>query len=201
MVWTLKKRYSRGVAPANYRIVHLVIFYWYWYCMVLYCTALYCIVSYGILCYFMVPNSIARYCMLLRRWLRHAGCVSQDAIYFILSLQLIKCMSKGSLLSNDWIHFLRERSRKVEDWSPDLLKTQRIQSLFFSSTWSLSQVGTLMPWNIFINAKTVSYVRNQLLLLHFVTILLSDSIDYKSFSCISKEVICDLTHGSISSSS
>ena len=42
-------------APANYRVVHLVIFYWYWYwywyCMVFYCTALYCIVLYGILCY------------------------------------------------------------------------------------------------------------------------------------------------------
>merc|ERR1712018_761919 len=57
-------------APANYRVVHLVIFYWYWYwywyCMVLYCTALYCIVSYGILCYFiyLIPlHSIVRYCI------------------------------------------------------------------------------------------------------------------------------------------
>ena len=66
-------------APANYRVVHLVIFYWYWYCMVLYCTALYCIVSYGILCYLIVSNSIAQYCTLLRCWLRRAGCVSQDA--------------------------------------------------------------------------------------------------------------------------
>ena len=32
-----------------------------------------------------------------------------------------------------------------------------------------------MPWNIFINAKTVSYVRNQLLLLLLVTLLSSDT--------------------------
>ena len=32
-----------------------------------------------------------------------------------------------------------------------------------------------MPWNIFINAKTVSYVRNQLLLLLLVTLLSSGS--------------------------
>ena len=32
-----------------------------------------------------------------------------------------------------------------------------------------------MPWNIFINAKTVSYVRHKLLLLLFVTLLLSDT--------------------------
>ena len=67
--------------PTNYRVVHLVIFYWYWYwyCMVLYCTALYCIVSYGILCYLIVSNSIAQYCTLLRCCLRRAGCVLQDA--------------------------------------------------------------------------------------------------------------------------
>ena len=68
-------------APANYHVVHLVIFYWYWYwyCMVLYCTALYCIVSYGILCYLIVSNSIAQYCTLLCCWLRRVGCVLQDA--------------------------------------------------------------------------------------------------------------------------
>ena len=49
----------------------------------------------------------------------------------------------------------------------------------FSFVWSVVfffQVGTLMPWNIFINAKTVSYVRNWLLPKLCVTILQKDTV-------------------------
>ena len=60
-----------------------------------------------------------------------------------------------------------------------------------------------MPWNIFINAKTVSYVRLQLLLVLFVTLLLSDTCLTSSSHIynrsIKTQIQKDLISGSTSS--